>query len=420
MFMKRFFPHSVVRFFFIFLCVFCLVFFVIWITKRGVALWIPASFPSMAIYPELKEIKETTRDFSQLTLYFKELAQQKGSIYAFEVLRKASLPPHTDMHLLGHTVGDVLYKEQGVNGIKVCTNDFRNACSHSIVVGLFFDKGEQALEEIAHVCRDAPGGKGAYTMCFHGLGHGVVAYAGYDLKRAIVLCEKTGTSAYGNREAIECIGGTIMEMISGGFHNRNLWTKQRNVYFSREDPLALCNKNFVPVNAKVQCYIYLTPYLWEAVGADLGNPSNEDFIQSFRLCDRVAVSQANDRDACFGGFGKEFVGLVQGRDIRMSSIASIGEGQLRQIYSWCNLSHDERGIIMCNEHALASLYWGGETDRSIALRFCSIIDKKSIQDHCFRNLVNLVSIYITNMQYRELFCGELPPIYRQQCISALL
>ena len=117
------------------------------------------------------------------------------------MLKRASVPSGTDMHLLGHVVGDILYAQEGLKGIKTCTHDFRNACSHTIVVGLFSEQGEVALPKIAETCYQAPGGSGAYTMCFHGLGHGVLAYTGYDLTKAAQLCQKTGTTGYNYRES---------------------------------------------------------------------------------------------------------------------------------------------------------------------------------------------------------------------------
>ena len=142
---------------------------------------------------EVSDLSGKNLSFEELQKYFKDLADKKGARYAFAVLKVAPLGPNIDLHLLGHTVGDVLYKQEGASGITACNNDFRNACSHSIVVGLFYDKGEKALGPISEACRKAPGGSGAYTMCFHGLGHGILSYTGYDMAKAAEICKKTGT-----------------------------------------------------------------------------------------------------------------------------------------------------------------------------------------------------------------------------------
>ena len=289
-------------------------------------------------YPELAYLAGTTLSFGELSHFFRGLAEEKGAAYAFEVLKAAPLPPGTDLHLLGHAVGDVLYKQQGMEGIKICTNDFRNACSHSIVVGLLLDHGEQVLPKIASACRQAPGGSGAYTMCYHGLGHGVLAYVNYDLARAVALCKKTGSAAYHNEEASQCVGGTIMEIISGGGHNHDVWEKQRPRWLKPDDPLYPCKQNFMPDSAKTFCYLYITPYLFEAAGADPSAPDSAALEKAFQFCDALPKNDPGDRGSCYGGFGKDLIVLAQGRDIR--KMTEMTYPQFERVYTWCLLARD--------------------------------------------------------------------------------
>ena len=64
-------------------------------------------------------LKNNRADFAEIFKYFEQLAKQKGAEYAFAALAKAPLPPNTDLHLLGHVVGDELYKQQGLRGISI-------------------------------------------------------------------------------------------------------------------------------------------------------------------------------------------------------------------------------------------------------------------------------------------------------------
>lgn len=362
-------------------------------------------------YPEIQQLTGKNLNFEELKKYFTTLAEKKGAKYAYEVLKTIPVSPNTDMHLLGHVVGDVLYKQEGAQGIKICTEDFRNACSHSIVVGLLLDKGhEEALEEINTACKQAPGGTGAYTMCYHGLGHGILAYKAYQLPEAINLCQRVG-----QQESAQCISGTIMEMISGGFHDRNLWASKRKEYLLVNDPFYPCAADFMPGSAKHLCYTYLTPYLWEAVGANLGNPTDTDFAKSFALCDQIPDQEYTN--TCFGGFGKEFVGLAASRDIRR--VDQMNDEQLTTVYQWCQLAKNSDGIKACLEQALSSLYWGGENDRSASIRFCKVISDTENQNNCFLNLIGQVSSYIKDSTYRQSFCEELPVEYIDECKKRL-
>ena len=345
----------------------------------------------------VKGLKNENVSFDKLTLYFIEAANTKGAPYAFSLLKEASLPDNTDTHLLGHAVGDVLFRQKGKEGIFSCTHDFRNACSHSIVVGLFLEKGKAALQEIAEVCKAAPGGKGAYSMCFHGLGHGVLAHFNYDFEEAVANCG--GLIHTRTTERSECVGGALMELISGGFHDTVSWERQRQKYLTSSDPLSPCNLDFVRDENKPVCFLYLTPYLMEVAGIDLGGEIEKDLLRAaFSYCNGET---GEAREACFGGFGKEFVALIEGRDIR--DISSLSSSQLKMIQEFCMLA--EEGVFPCLQHAVNSLYWGGENDFAVAIDFCSL--QSSLKEDCFRHLENAVFYFNTNKTYLEDFCQKL-------------
>lgn len=355
------------------------------------------------------KLKLSEMTFAELKIYFTNLAKQKGAKTAYEVLKTAQVPPNTDMHLLGHVVGDVLYKQEGLNGIKICTEDFRNACSHSIIVGFFTDRGEAALPEISQACQQAPGGSGAYTMCFHGLGHGILAYTDYDLRKAIDICQKTFDQA----EIAQCISGTIMEIISGGDHEKALWSRQRQKYLFTDNPFYPCSADFMPENGKQLCYNYLTPYLWEAVGANINRPEESDFTKSFALCNQIPQKDAQYKLSCFGGFGKEFTALAQNKDIR--KIDKLTDEQFLKVINWCQLAKEADGVNACLLQALSSIFWGGENDRKAAVRFCKVIPDKEGQQSCFTDLIGQVSFYIKDASYRQSFCEDLPSEFNAQC-----
>ena len=355
-------------------------------------------------------------NFDQLKQYFQDLAKNKGARYAYGILKAAPLGPNIDLHLLGHVVGDELYKQEGLDGITSCNNDFRNACSHSIVVGLFYDKGDGALPEIAQACRKAPGGSGAYTMCFHGLGHGILAYEGYDMEKAAVMCQKTGTKEYAYQEPAQCQSGTVMEIVGGGGHDHEIWASQRPKYLDPKHPTSLCEQAYFPDNAKFFCYEYITPYLFEAAGANLGNPTPADFKIAFTFCASVPTENKNN---CYSGFGKEFVGIVQSRDIRQDALVKISDVSLSQVYKWCMLAGDTTGQAACVIDAMNNLYWGGENDPSIALRFCAQVADGYNQKSCYLNLVGSVSYYIKEKSYKEKFCSQVPDAYQVECKTRL-
>lgn len=368
-------------------------------------------------FPEISQLHDK-QSFKELEDFFVSVSRLRGAEYAYNLLAVAPIPPGTDLHLLGHVVGNELYKQQGAKGIELCTDQFRNACSHSIVIGLFSDKGESALPQIAQACKQAPGGKGAYDMCFHGLGHGILSALGYDLPKGIDTCQKLGSVAAQSRETVECIGGMVMEIVGGGDHDKNVWSVQREKYLLKSDPLSPCNQSYIPEIGREQCLNYLTPRFFELAGSDLANPGDDIFKKSFPYCDQLAQDDNPGRFACFGGFGKEFVVLAQKRDIR--KIDQIQISQIRQIFSWCNLAPDNRGAAACLDTALSSIYWGGENNYHTAINFCSESVDDRYKEHCINNLIGMVSYYQSDKNYRSEFCNALTGDFKKTCQHLLV
>ena len=378
------------------------------------SLFLKPSQSDMGVFPEVKEVEARNLDFVGLKKYFTDLANKKGAEYAFKVLKEVKVRPGIDFHLMGHVVGEILYKQQGAKGIQVCTQDFRNACSHTIVVGLFSEKGTGALPIINKACREAPGGKGAYFMCFHGLGHGVLSYVGYDLPKAVKLCSLTGAKPNNQREFSECVGGTIMEIISGGDHDKALWSVQSKKYLTTDDPLYPCDADFMPREVRTLCYIYLTPHLFQYAGADLNNPDPKFFSKAFSYCDRLIDElDKGNREVCYGGFGKEFVVLSKDRDIR--DVVSITDAQLGRVVSWCSLAEDKDGIGDCIINAVGSLYWGGENAPDAAMRLCGMVTSSEQQNKCYQYLIQIVHYYKDDTVYIRDFCNKIPKQYASIC-----
>ncbi|MBX4192238.1 hypothetical protein KW798_02005 [Candidatus Parcubacteria bacterium] len=374
----------------------------------GLDMYVQAKTP----YPESYTIGSSVSSFKELSARFTDLADKKGALYAFEVLRRAELPPNTDLHLLAHVVGDELYKQQGVAGMQYCTQEFRNACSHTIVIGALteFGASSDTLKQIDDACLKAPGGLGAYSMCYHGLGHGVFAYYGYSLPETVAFCKKMGTAEYEFQQYHQCVGGAVMELMGGGGHDPELWQKAQERYLSPDHPLAPCDTDFIPDEAKGFCYMYLTPRLFQLAGADLGNPAPSTYAKAFSFCDAVPASTQTLRDACFGGFGKEFIPLVAVRDIRAVDRMSTEQYQLAA--SYCLLSPFNDGVKACIHSAVEALVWGGENNPTGALRFCTTVSDTNA-DTCFEVFIQNMHRYMPE-RTAEL-CPQLPAKFAARC-----
>jgi len=367
-----------------------------------------------ARYPEINYLESHIMNFEQLKDYFKELSIRKGGKYSYEVLHIAPVPYGVDMHLLAHVVGDELYKQKGIKGMKDCTDDFRNACSHSLVINLFYEKGEESVKDIVEACKLAPG-TGAYGMCYHGLGHGVFAYTGYEFSKTTELCKSIANWNLNGPEFKECIGGAVMEQISGGDHDKVTWGKKRLENLSKEEPLNLCLNNLSDdPEVKKICLIYITPFLWEAEGRRAFAVSGEVLVNSFQHCNGIPFDNPQYRSSCFGGFGKEFLVMARGKDVR--HIDKMTEGEMLKIYHWCLLAPALDGHKSCIEHAQGSMYWSGANDKSLPERFCRLAPSEELRNHCFEGLINAIKTGgKKSIKYLHEFCLEVPASLQQRC-----
>jgi len=218
------------------------------------------------------------------------------------------------------------------------------------------------------------------------------------------------------QEYEECFGGAIMELGSGGGHDHDGWLAARDKYFKTSDPLAPCDTSLVPDELKSICYIYITPHLFEAAGGSLANPLPADFKKSFEYCDKIPASKKSDRVACFLGIGKELPVLALQRDVRNLSDAT--EEQLDRMRAWCKLAPNNDGYTTCSGSILDSLFWGGENDFGVSIRYCSRApdDEKKA---CFWRMFDQARIYIPPHTKQEQLCAAVPAAYTAECRSML-
>jgi len=374
--------------------------------------WVQDISEAEKSYPELAELNGTTWSLQKYQTYFRELSEEKGALYAAEVLNEAKLAPGIDYHLLGHTVGDMLYKQKGIAAMALCTSAFRNACSHSVAIDIIREHGEGSLPEIGKVCEKAPGGRSAYALCFHGLGHGVLAYTGYELERAVEMCKQVGTATYNFREYPECVGGAIMEIITG-VHDPVAWQKQKVKYLKMDDPLFPCNSEMIAKEAKPICLIFLTPHLFDVASNGPRRMDADVFEKAMSYCELLPPDANEQRRSCYSGFGKEYVVIAQGRDIR-----NVGEAKkeaLEQSLAWCALAGNSAGELACNSGALASVFWGGQNPTDASLTYCALTPAGVPQNACYTQLAAHGAYYLSGTARGRDLCAKLPEAFQARC-----
>jgi hypothetical protein len=200
-------------------------------------------------------------------------------------------------------------------------------------------------------------------QCVHGLGHGLMLYAKYDLPRALDLCHELPVE----RDEVSCTGGVFMENQQTSYGTKSKWLKD-------DDLLYPCT--IVAAADKLYCYLLVTSHILPQVGSC--RRSDPGFVE---YC-----FQSMGRDA--SGYARQEPGKIR------SFCAAAGDmrheclfGGARDILN--NDSRDLRGRRLCESapaSARAYCFYGlgsilgtvhpGEDDRRAACtRFAGARDR---------------------------------------------
>lgn len=374
---------------------------------------------SQSAYPELTEIQQSWK-FDEYKDFFVALAQKKTAVYAFDVLRHVEVPSTVDIHRIAHAIGYVHFEQKGLSGIYGCTDEFRNACAHAIVVQALITQGTQALTDVAKVCSEGPGGVGAYVNCFHGVGHGLLAYFEYDYENALVTCEKVYDIAVALRPEItterlwqECVGGVTMELTQGE-HDKDAWGTAKDVYMPASDILMPCNAEYVSDEVRSICYAYLKPRFLEAAGATRGVPSPDAYPKALAYCKMIPTDEFGSRDGCYAGFGSAFAYFANG-DAR--TLERMSDSAIRNVHEWCSFADDARGERVCSLSALDVIFWGAQSDSPASISYCLLAPDVESKNTCFTALISYAQGSFETQQKLDTFCKKLPPEYTKTCSS---
>lgn len=130
----------------------------------------------------------------------------------------------SNAHEFAHIIGNAIYSEFGLKGIKNCDTAFAYGCFHGVSEKLLQDKGAEVVKEVQDECIKIfpPEKTRDFTGCIHGMGHGLLTFENLDLTKALEDCDRLDDS-YKNY----CYDGVFMENASSvredGFSADNPW-----------------------------------------------------------------------------------------------------------------------------------------------------------------------------------------------------
>jgi hypothetical protein len=212
-----------------------------------------------AVYADL-QLTCFTDDFECWAMFFRDLTKSYGPQVSVPMVLRlqadGAVERIVDEHQLAHQIGRQTAEAFGVNdqAFLLCPMESLNGgCQHG-----FFEfvlgRTETTSAAADLICQSLEEGYSSkfHFYCYHGVGHGVMMAAAYDLDRALAVCDTFDTSVAQDG----CWQGVFMENVNAGMGGY-----ARDGVFTESDPLAPCN--VLEDKYQHECYVNHAGYLMQ-------------------------------------------------------------------------------------------------------------------------------------------------------------
>lgn len=302
--------------------------------------------------------------------------------------------PAVDEHQLAHQIGRQTAETFGVNdqAFLLCPMAALNGgCQHG-----FFEyvlgRANSTSEAADLICQQLQEGYAAkdYFYCYHGVGHGVMMAAAYDLDRALSVCDEFETLVAQDG----CWQGVFMENVNagmGGFARAGV--------FSPDDPLAPCI--VLEDKYKHECYVNHAGWLMDFFDGDVEGAT-------------AACLEASDgySSSCL-----ESIGLMVTNPVWQVTLYGDLEGTVFEEVAWDLCTRFPEGRVeSCVIGAIDNIHNFDvfEVDRATA--FCNIVSGE-LQEACYRRMGFNLFNQMVEQEDVIATCNSLEVDFRDFCLS---
>ena len=286
-----------------------------------------------------------------------------------------------DCHSTAHSAGRFAYEVFESQAFQTCSAECHSGCYHGATEAYFRDHGTANLaDDLAIICSSSLNPFFSH-QCFHGVGHGLMAFSDYELFEALTNCDLL-------TEGVEsCYSGVYMENVVGGLSP----TIGHFTDYLSDDPHFPCN--IVPDKYKNACYFYQTSRMVQLFGGDFSKVAG-------------ACADADERyqQACFESMGRDVGGMNLDNNVEaISDCQTIPAGDPR---------------IWCLNGAVQNTFWD-PAGQDVALDFCSRLDVPSEKQSCFDTIFQRAPLVIEAEADLEAFCLMADEDYQGVCLQEI-
>lgn len=325
----------------------------------------------------IEDIKEDAvinfDDQSQLYSYVRNFGPAKTTKRLHDLQ-----PQFGDCHTPAHDVGNYAYVLEGAKAFQSCRAECHSGCYHGATENYFREHGTENLaENLAVICNSELNPFFSH-QCVHGIGHGLTAWADYEIIKALNNCDLL-TSLQSS-----CYSGVFMENIIGGL-------AQQEGHFTdylSDDPHFPCNA--IPEEYVSACYFYQTSRMIVLLDGD--------FSKVTQAC---LEAPENSQVLCFSSMG---------RDISSAS----GRNAERAI-ELCEDSPSGNYRMACLSGAVQDFFWD-PSGQDNALSFCKLLDDPTEKSTCYNTIFGRAPDVLAKGDLQQ-FCEKAETEYREVCLG---
>lgn len=335
--------------------------------KRGVAI--------------LKDSKEIFNDETALKNYIQEYGP-KETTKQLNVLSSE----FGSCHDQAHRAGRVSYELLGDEAFKECGSECHSGCYHGATEAYFKDRGTKDLaKNLNTLCGNELNGFFSH-QCIHGIGHGLMAWASYEINDALESCDLL------SQRRDSCWTGVFMENIVGGLTKKE--AGENGDHFTKylsDNPQYPCD--IVDEKYKSSCYFLQTSRMVQLFSSDYS-----------KVATACLKSPGAYQYSCFSSMGRDVGGSNrQDPDGAIKDCGYAPKGNLRDA---------------CLAGAIQDTFWD-PTGQDDAINFCKKLTDQKEKSLCYDTIFGRAKDVLISKKEITNFCSKTEDAFREQCLKLI-
>lgn len=297
--------------------------------------------------------------------------------------------PEVDCHQRVHKIGRLNYELANVRAFSVLNSECMSGYTHGVTEAFFKEHGTADLQQnLKIICPGDLNGFYAH-QCFHGIGHGLMAYTDYDLPDALKLCDMLPDqqSSFGS-----CYSGVFMENVVGaiGIDEAKQKTDLTDTHVSsylNNNPHYPCT--VVAEKYKDSCYIFQTSRMVQLFSYDYK-----------KVAEACGEAEADYQFSCF---------ISMGRDVSNSAASNYS-----QVETDCSYPKDKAWQNACIAGASQDRFWD-ITEQDDAIGLCAALKEQDFKSTCYTELTLRAKDIVSGDDDKQSFCRKYEPDFKNMC-----